>query len=181
MAPGAHLLIGWLSGACCLKQTRERRVVALSGIAPDLDGLGLLVDQYTGTTSYYFQYHHYLGHSLFAAILFSAIAYACAKTQKALVSLLVFIVVHLHILADIAGSKGPDGYQWPIYYLYPINDLALTWQHQWQLNAWQNHLFMLLLLIGCVLIFRLKNITFFEIFSKRLETHAIALFSRYKR
>jgi hypothetical protein len=42
-------------------------------------------------------------------------------------------------MCDILGSKGPDGYQWPIPYLEPFSDVwQLSWAGQWQLNAWQN-------------------------------------------
>ncbi|MCP4326187.1 MAG: metal-dependent hydrolase, partial [Alteromonadales bacterium] len=63
MSPGTHLLFSWLSTAEILKNRRERAIVSLSGIAPDIDGAGIIVDEITGTTDLYFQYHHYLGHS----------------------------------------------------------------------------------------------------------------------
>ncbi len=54
-------------------------------------------------------------------------------------SLLVFISFHLHLLCDLVGARGPDGYQWPIPYLKPFSDAAqLTWHGQWALNGWQN-------------------------------------------
>lgn len=52
---------------------------------------------------------------------------------------LVFLSFHLHLLFDLIGARGPEGYQWPIPYLKPFsNALQLTWQGQWALNAWQN-------------------------------------------
>jgi hypothetical protein len=49
---------------------------------------------------------------------------------------------HLHLLGDLVGSKGPDGYQWPIPYLLPFSDAwQWIWAGQWQLNAWPNFVF----------------------------------------
>jgi len=53
MTSGAHFLISWLSTVELLKERRERTIVALSGILPDVDALGGVVDSITGTTSYY--------------------------------------------------------------------------------------------------------------------------------
>ena len=59
-------------------------------------------------------------------------------------------MVHLHILCDVIGSKGPDGYHWPIFYFYPLDsEIALSWQYQWELNAWPNMLIMLVAFILC--------------------------------
>jgi hypothetical protein len=52
---------------------------------------------------------------------------------------MVFLSFHLHLLCDLVGARGPDGYQWPIPYLKPFsNSVQLTWSHQWILNGWQN-------------------------------------------
>ena len=46
---------------------------------------------------------------------------------------------HSHILGDVIGARGPDGYQWPIPYLLPFSRTPeLVWSGQWALNAWQN-------------------------------------------
>ena len=182
MSPGAHLLFGWLSGARYLPMRRERNLVALSSIAPDLDGLGIIIDKFSGHTHYYLQYHHYLGHSIFSALLIATIASFLATTQKRKVWCLAFIVVHIHIICDIAGSKGPDGYQWPIYYLYPLNiDYGVTWKHQWELNAWQNSLIMFFLMLASIYYARVKKITFLEVFSQRLNDEAFKMFNKYFR
>lgn len=57
-------------------------------------------------------------------------------------ALLVFVSFHLHLLCDLVGARGPDGYQWPIPYLKPFSNTAqLAWHGQWALNGWQNFLF----------------------------------------
>ncbi len=177
MAPGAHLLMSWISSVEILKERRERTLVALSGVAPDLDGLGIISDFITGTTHYYFQFHHYLGHSIFSALFIAGVASFFAKSQKLAVGLLAFALVHLHILCDVIGSKGPDDYHWPIFYLYPIDpEFKLTWEYQWELDAWQNQLIIALLLLICLFYAYAKKISFLEVFSQKLDKEAFKLF-----
>lgn len=46
---------------------------------------------------------------------------------------------HIHLFEDVLGSRGPDGYQWPIPYLAPFSSaLQLAWRREWGLNAWPN-------------------------------------------
>jgi hypothetical protein len=43
----------------------------------------------------------------------------------------------------LAGSRGPDGDQWPIPYLLPFSHRwEWTWGGQWELNAWPNFVVM---------------------------------------
>lgn len=180
MAPGSHLVFSWLVAVNVLRDRRERSIVALVGVAPDIDGMGVIIDKISGSTNYYAQYHHVVGHGIFSAILFAAIAALLAKVQKLTVFCLSFFVMHLHILCDIVGSKGPDGYQWPIYYLFPLNQaFGITWPHQWALNAWQNVLFMVLLLFVSGYYAATRKITFLEVFSERLNAEAFKMYARY--
>ena len=180
MAPVAHLLLSWTSCVEFLKNRRERTIVALSGIAPDIDGLGVIIDKLTGTTSYFLKFHHYIGHSIFAAVIFSTVACAIASSQRKTVWVFSFIVVHLHIICDVLGSKGPDGYHWPVYYLYPINsEFQLNWRHQWELNAWPNQVIVLLLFVVTIYYAATRRITFLEIFSTRLNAEACSMHQKY--
>ena len=72
MSPLTHLLASWIVAAKTTDNLRDRRLVTLAGVAPDLDGLGLLVDTAkgaftTGKFYYYPEYHHWLTHGLPAA------------------------------------------------------------------------------------------------------------------
>src|SRR5262249_27032713 len=69
-----------------------------------------------------------------------------AKTHRLLTALLAVVAVHLHFLGDLVGSRGPDGYEWPIPYFYPFSPVELSWKHQWALNGWQNIVITLILL-----------------------------------
>lgn len=180
MTPDAHLLMSWLSSVEIFEKRRERALVALSGVAPDLDGLGLISDMLTGTTTYYWQYHHYLGHSILSAFVIASIVSLFATSQRLLVWLFSFALVHVHILCDVIGSKGSDGYHWPVFYLYPFNPtFALTWEYQWELNAWQNHLILIVLLLLCLYYAYSKKISFLEIFSQRVDREAFKMYKKY--
>lgn len=55
---------------------------------------------------------------------------------------------HLHLLGDLVGARGPDGYQWPIPYLLSFSDAwQWTWQDQWALNAWPNFVITIAMLV----------------------------------
>lgn len=110
MNPETHLLASWVIGAKATDNERDCRLVALAGILPDADGLGLLVDGLTRAlgwkkTFLYEHYHHFLLHGFFGAILITLLVtvFAHRKWRVALLALLVF---HLHLLCDLVGSRG---------------------------------------------------------------------------
>lgn len=143
MSPVTHFLASWLVANAAPLDRRERAVVALSGLAPDIDGFGLGLDLLTrGTaseTNWWGDYHHTLGHNLVFALAAGTVALLLARKHRWLTCGLVLFVVHLHLLCDIAGGLGPDGYQWPIPYLWPFfTGPQWTWAGQWELNAWPN-------------------------------------------
>jgi len=70
------LLARSLIAANATDNPRDCRLVALAGILPDADGLGVVVDIITSAgsdraTQLYAQYHHYLFHGVFGAVLVS--------------------------------------------------------------------------------------------------------------
>ncbi|NOQ35451.1 MAG: metal-dependent hydrolase [Methylococcaceae bacterium] len=173
MTPPQHFIISWVVANSATLDRRSRVGITLSGLLPDVDGLGYVVDkvnlQFNIHSTYYIDYHHYLGHNLFAGLIIASVI--CSLCQhKTLVFLLSLFAFHLHLLADIAGSKGGDGYQWPIYYLYPLMpDLAITWQGQWLLSSWINSAIGVSFFIIAIIIARYRHITFFEFFSTKVE------------
>lgn len=142
MHPISHLLIGWTVANSARLARRDRMLVTLAGVLPDLDGLGVVADILTERTRhrtfYYDAYHHVLAHNLAFGCALSLLAAILAK-RRPLTTALAFLSFHLHLLGDLVGSRGPDGYQWPIPYLAPFSDaLQLSWSHQWGLKAWPN-------------------------------------------
>jgi len=142
MSPFTHFLIGWSVATSCNLTRKERTFVTIAGIAPDIDGAGLILD-FLGSHQeqalvFWGKYHHISGHNIGLG-LFLAIAAFAMSTRRWLVSFLVMVSFHLHLVGDLLGSKGPDGYQWPIPYLLPFSDAwQWIWAGQWQLNAWPN-------------------------------------------
>jgi inner membrane protein len=145
MSPITHALLSWLV-ACAPRETtrRERLLITLGGLVPDVDGLGIIPDLLTRTftdapTAYFQDYHHLL-HTLPFALGALAGALALAPSGARLRAAgLVTLTFHLHLLCDLAGSRGPDGSQWEIPYLWPLSPWPqLRWSGQWALDAWPN-------------------------------------------
>jgi inner membrane protein len=150
--PITHALVGW-----CLAESvpkigdRERAAIVIASVAPDLDGFGLLFELATRDTArpllWWSEYHHALGHNLLLAVVVAAAAAALSRRRRVLVAAMAFCAFHLHLVCDLVGSRGPDGYEWPIPYLYPFSDRPqFTWSGQWALDAWPNILLTVVLL-----------------------------------
>ena len=153
MNPITHFLFGWAAFERALPERRDKALVAIAGIAPDVDGLGMLVDlanQALGRPQslYYLHYHRVLGHGLPAALVFAALAFAVAK-QRARTALAVFACVHLHLLCDFVGSRGLEREDtWPIRYFSPVSNTPVWgFPWQWPLVGWQNFTITAILLL----------------------------------
>jgi hypothetical protein len=137
-----HFLVGWMVANAASLSRRERAVVALAGVVPDLDGLGIIAELLTRDSArpllWWSEFHHVLGHNLGFALLTAGVACALSSRRWTTTGL-ALASFHLHLLGDLAGSRGPEGYQWPIPYLLPFSDAwQWTWSGQWELNAWPN-------------------------------------------
>lgn len=141
MSPVTHFLTGWILANSASLSRRERALVTLAGVVPDIDGLGIVAEYLTRNSrhplEWFSAYHHSL-HSLPFAVVVAAATFALA-TQRWKTASLAFLSFHIHLLEDLVGSRGPDRYQWPIPYLMPFSRACeLTWHGQWMLNAWPN-------------------------------------------
>ena len=151
MNPVTHLLTGWLVANTARLSRRDRALVTVACVIPDIDGLGVIADLATrGTTApldWYWRFHHTLGHNLcFGLIVTLAVFWLASRRRVA--AALALLSFHLHLLGDVLGSGGgPGSYQWSIPYLAPFSDaLQITWDGQWALNAWPNIVITILLL-----------------------------------
>jgi inner membrane protein len=152
--------------------TRDRSIIAISAVMPDLDGLGIIPEVLTRNwkhpLSWFSLYHHRL-HNLAFALVIAVLAYAIAK-HRLTTGLLSLLVFHLHLSEDLIGSRGPDGYQWPIPYLWPFSESAqLVWRGQWALNAWPNVLITVCLVFATLYLSWRKGFSPLEIFSGRAD------------
>jgi len=178
MNPITHFFTGWvLANTAPSLDARDRCIVTLAGVVPDIDGLGAIPDFLTRNsahpTTWFSDYHHQL-HSLPFALLVTAAAFALAnhKWKAALLALLSF---HLHLFEDLIGARGPDGYQWPIPYLAPFSKAyQLTWRGQWALNAWPNFAITIALLVITFYLAWDRGYSPLEMFSKRADQLFVA-------
>jgi ABC-type cobalamin transport system permease subunit len=160
--PIVHAELSWL-GTFRLAQRRDRLLVTLAGVLPDLDGLTLLFGE-----EVYGKWHHVVTHGVVAAVLITAVLTAFAR-ERLRVAALAFAMFHLHLLCDLAGS-GPG---WPITYPWPFSLRELSWSGQWNLASWQNTLIGLgatLGVLGCAV--PLKR-TMVELFSARADAKVV--------
>ena len=141
MSPITHFLVGWMVANAAKLDRRERAMVAVAGVIPDIDGLGAVPEVLTAGTPYavtWFSDYHHTFHNIAFAVLVAILAYALAH-QRWKTALLVFLSFHLHLFCDVLGARGPDGHQWPVPYLLPFSHAwEWTWSGQWALNSWPN-------------------------------------------
>jgi inner membrane protein len=173
MNPVTHLLVGWTIANSTPLDRRDRGIVTVAGVVPDVDGLGILIDLARngggGDLTWWWALHHNLAHNLTTAVLYSTAACLLA-TRRFTTAALAFVAFHLHLLGDVVGSRGPDGYQWPISYLNPFSDTwQLTWSGQWQLTAWPNFAITVLLLAWTLRIAWRSGRSPIEIISRRAD------------
>jgi hypothetical protein len=145
MSPLTHLMASWTIAAACTDNQRDRRLITLAGILPDIDRLGMGVDLVQNIFThgenyfYYGEYHHWVFHGIFGAFLTSLLL-SFFSENRVKVALLCLAVFHLHLVCDLVGSRGPSPADlWPIYYLGPFSRHGIwLWDRQWPLDGWQN-------------------------------------------
>jgi len=142
VSPVTHFLSGWaLANTVPSLTPRDRALITLAGVIPDIDGLGIIPEVLTRNSSHplaWFSLYHHQLHNLAFALVVTALALFLAH-RTWITGLLAFASFHLHLFEDVIGARGPDGYPWPIPYLKPFSGAAdITWSGQWALNAWPN-------------------------------------------
>ena len=180
MNPITHCLASWTLADRTNAGVRDRCLVTWAGVLPDVDGLGAVVDStrsFLGmpVTAHYEDYHHLLLHGLPGAIAISGLL-ALFAVRRGRVFVCAFVAVHLHLLCDIAGSRGPDpGDIWPVWYLAPFSEKpVILWAGQWPLNAWQNIAFTIALLGYALWAAAVRGHSPVEIVSRRADPGVVA-------
>ena len=173
-----HFFIGWCiaNGSPSLSD-RDRTIVTVAAVIPDIDGLGLLLEIPTRNTLHpilwWTEYHHILAHNVGFAFLAGIVAYVLAA-RRFETTALALVSFHSHILGDILGARGPDGYQWPIPYFLPFSSTPeLLWEGQWALNAWQNFVITGVALAATFVLAWRRGYSPVGIFSKRADAQFV--------
>ena len=142
MSPITHFLASWGVANAAELDRKDRAIITLAGVIPDIDGFGIVAEVLTRNwerpLTWFSDDHHLLGHNPGFCLLVTTTGFLLA-TRRRLTAALALASFQLHLLEDLIGARGPDGHQWPIPYLLPFSKAwELTWQGQWALNAWPN-------------------------------------------
>ena len=181
MSPVTHFFTGWVFANCFDLERRDRAIVTWACVAPDIDGFGIVAELITRDSPHpllwFSKYHHSL-HNLLFAIVVAILSFAVATKgwKTAVLGLLSF---HIHLLEDVLGSRGPDGYQWPVPYLSPFSTSErFVWHGQWGLNAWQNILITSLLLLITIWLAWRKGFSPLEMVSPKFDGEFVSTLRR---
>ena len=172
MSPVTHFLSGWMLTNLVDLEPKDRALVTLACVVPDLDGLGIVPELLTRNSAHpllwFSQYHHSLHTLGFALVL--TVAGLLLATRRWMTAVLIFLSFHLHLLEDVLGSRGPDGDQWAISYLSPFSSrVQWSWSGQWALNAWPNLVITVGLLLATFYLAWLKGFSPLEMVSRRAD------------
>ena len=101
MSPVTHLLLGWTVANTTRLNRRERALVTLAGVIPDVDGLGMVADFLTRYSDkpleWWGRFHHVLAHNLGFALVATGVAFFLSVRRR-VAAALVFLSFHLHLL-----------------------------------------------------------------------------------
>lgn len=187
MSPIAHLVGSWLVASVVTDNPRDRKLVTLAGVLPDVDGLGVVVDVINSmicdkenTYHYYQQYHHILLHGWPGAIVVSLLL-MCFAQKKPRVLFWCLVTFHLHLLCDLLGSRGPTvGDLWPICYSEPIfRHPVWFWKGQWKLDGWQNQTIFIVLFVTSLWLAVRRGYCFFEVINQRLDSVFVKVLQKW--
>lgn len=165
-----HALLGWLI-AQPLPSVRDRRLVTLAAVLPDIDGLAAL-----GGVELYQRHHHTFGHNVFAwgVTVLGACLFAKRKMPTTVLSALGFAS---HLFTDLLGS----GFDWPLHPLWPVSWWQLEFHppFQWELASWQNYLAALLCFGAMVFLALKRGRSVVEVFGAKAELHFVATLQKW--
>lgn len=134
----SHGIIGWTLGQQAAIEKREAVIFTAASILPDIDAIGIVADLFNGGEAKFFSaWHHKFGHNIFFGVFISIVA-ALISSRKVRTAFLSLLFFHIHLFCDLVGARGPDGYQWPLYYWFPYSETGYVWPGQWEINAWPN-------------------------------------------
>ncbi len=161
MNPLIHGQTGWLFSVS-QPRFRDRVLVTLCALFPDLDGIGILVNE-----EMYVALHHKLLHGIIALCVIPTLGGFLARSFR--VGLLCLLAYASHIVMDLAGS-GPG---WPIWFWYPFSNVEWLPTWQWDLASWQNTLLGLGVVLLCLFSAAPFGRTPVELVSRKADAHVV--------
>jgi membrane-bound metal-dependent hydrolase YbcI (DUF457 family) len=148
----SHLMLSWyFAESAGVASARDRRVIAWSGLAPDIEVLA-----YAGAIAWYgfdkdlaFEnvwqpVHRHYTHGIAFVLLTGLVAWwfaspGAARTRVVLLAMLASVI---HNFCDLVGG----GAAWPIYPLWPLSEFKWSASWSWAIGDWPN----LAILFGCL-------------------------------
>lgn len=181
MSPVTHFFTGWVLANSVALNRKDRAIVTLASVIPDIDGLGAIPDFLTRHSQHpldwFATYHHSL-HTLLFALIVTAGSFLLAS-QRWKAGGLALLSFHIHLLEDLLGSRGPEGYHWPIPYLMPFSHAGdLSWSGQWALNAWPNFAVTIALLLVTFYLAWSRGFSPLEMISARADAAFVGAFRK---
>jgi membrane-associated phospholipid phosphatase len=148
-----HIGLSWIIANLTAGSRKDRVLIVLAGLLPDLDGVGILWSE-----PVYLAAHRAAGHSLLFAVLLVILIW---RTSDAAVrtTVLGLISFHVHLVLDVVGTGGL-----PIRYLWPMSNAEWTWSGRWTLASWPNVAVMALTALGVLWVARRSGRSLFATF-----------------
>jgi inner membrane protein len=134
-----HVGIGCIVAGLGPGPRRDRWIIVLASLVPDLDGIGILWSEHA-----YALTHRIVGHGLLCGLVLTGAA-ALLADRRWITAALAAFAFHLHVLLDVVGTGGP-----PISYLWPLSSWRLTSDRHWTLDSWPNVVVMVVTLLGVI-------------------------------
>jgi hypothetical protein len=179
MQAPSHLIISWfVAEACGIKSPRDRRIVALSGLAPDIDSLAYVAaivyfrfDKDLAFEHVWEVIHHRYTHGLGFVVLTGIVAFLAATrfsvfglrrgndviarptNRASRVALLCMLASAIHVFCDVVAG-GPT---WPVFPAWPLSDFAWAVDWSWTLGEWPNSVVLFACLAGTMLYARVAG------------------------
>jgi hypothetical protein len=153
-----------------LKETNDRRLAVIAGVALDIDGIFILFNY-----DLFVIYHHTFGHSFIFGIPMAITAMVLGK-EKLKVFFASIGAFSLHLIADIIGSN------WAIYPFYPNTEFSLSISPMLSnfIIYGVINIIVFLICIGLMLgIMYYKQISPMEFISKKLDERFVSTYVYY--
>src|SRR5688572_16138491 len=122
-----HIGLSWVVASLARRSARDRWLITLAGVLPDLDGAGVLWSE-----DAYLALHRAAMHGLVFALLWMGLTVAWAD-RPASAAGLAMLSFHLHLLLDLVGTGGLA-----IRYAWPFSHRGWGYGGHWTLASWPN-------------------------------------------
>jgi inner membrane protein len=173
-----HLFLSYALPWRAALERRDRGIIALAGLAPDVDAPILLA---MGKEAFV-EHHHDWTHHLAGAALAAAAGLLWGGRRRAVTAALAAAAWGGHIVLDMlgGGDRHPgEPYAYPVPLLWPFSDRPFDpFPFSWPLASWQNATVMAVAMALMIRLAVVEGRTVLEVFSTRLDGAVVAAIRR---